>query len=124
MRLMKRWWPMMRWSSTSTFNSRPACTICSVTATSSGGTYAGTLLGRLLHHLDYWRLWAVPVSEDVAHHTAKTETLCRAAIEQFATRWCAAFERSTLGDTPDKCSVETLRQVGTLAADVLYNFSF
>lgn len=30
----------------------------------------------------------------------------------------------TLEDTPDKCSVETLRQVGTLAVDVLYNFSF
>lgn len=30
----------------------------------------------------------------------------------------------TLEDTPDKCSVETLRQVGTLAADILYNFSF
>jgi hypothetical protein len=30
----------------------------------------------------------------------------------------------TLRDTPDKCSVETLRQVGTLVADLLYNFSF
>lgn len=30
----------------------------------------------------------------------------------------------TLEDTPDKCSVETLRQVGTLLVDFLYNFSF
>ncbi len=30
----------------------------------------------------------------------------------------------TLEDTPDKCSVETLRQVGTLMVDFLYNFSF
>lgn len=29
----------------------------------------------------------------------------------------------TLGDTPDKCSQETLRQVGILVADILYNFS-
>jgi hypothetical protein len=30
----------------------------------------------------------------------------------------------TLEDTPDKCSADTLRQVGTLVADLLYNFSF
>lgn len=30
----------------------------------------------------------------------------------------------TLEDTPDKCSKETLRQVGVLVADILYNFSF
>jgi glutaminyl-peptide cyclotransferase len=30
----------------------------------------------------------------------------------------------TLEDAPDKCSVETLRQVGVLVADILYNFSF
>ncbi len=30
----------------------------------------------------------------------------------------------TLGDTPDKCSTDTLREVGTLVADLLYNFSF
>jgi glutaminyl-peptide cyclotransferase len=30
----------------------------------------------------------------------------------------------TLEDTPEKCSRETLRQVGVLVADVLYNFSF
>lgn len=30
----------------------------------------------------------------------------------------------TLEDTPDKCSAETLRQVGVLVADIIYNFSF
>lgn len=30
----------------------------------------------------------------------------------------------TLGDTPDKCSEETLRQVGTLLADFVYRFSW
>jgi len=30
----------------------------------------------------------------------------------------------TLEDTPDKCSRETLRQVGTLVTDFIYDFSF
>jgi hypothetical protein len=30
----------------------------------------------------------------------------------------------TLDDTPDKCSKETLRQVGTLVVDFLYHSSF
>jgi len=30
----------------------------------------------------------------------------------------------TLEDTPDKCSLETLRQVGAVTADMVYNFSF
>lgn len=30
----------------------------------------------------------------------------------------------TLEDTPDKCSVETLGQVGTLMVDLIYNFGF
>jgi hypothetical protein len=30
----------------------------------------------------------------------------------------------TLEDTPDKCARNTLRQVGALVVDVLYNFSF
>jgi len=30
----------------------------------------------------------------------------------------------TMGDTPDKCSRETLRQVGVLVADFLYHFPF
>ena len=35
----------------------------------------------------------------------------RPAIEQFAARWCAAFERSTLGDTPEaRAAAETERR--------------
>jgi hypothetical protein len=30
----------------------------------------------------------------------------------------------TLGDTPDKCSAETLRQVGSLLTDFIYDFSY
>ncbi len=52
-------------------------------AVSSGGTCAGTELGKLLHRLDHWRLWAVPVSDDVPHHQAETARLCQAAIAQF-----------------------------------------
>jgi D-cysteine desulfhydrase len=54
-----------------------------VMAVSSGGTYAGALLGRLLHKLDGCRLWAVPVSDDAAHHTTAVGRLCRATIERF-----------------------------------------
>ncbi len=54
-----------------------------VLAISSGGTCAGAVLGRLLHRLDHWRLWAVPVSDDVAHHQAEVTRLCQAAIERF-----------------------------------------
>lgn len=54
-----------------------------VVAISSAATYAGALLGTLLHRLDHWRLWAVPVSDDVAHHTAGVQELCAAAIERF-----------------------------------------
>ncbi|MBU0637732.1 MAG: pyridoxal-phosphate dependent enzyme [Planctomycetes bacterium] len=50
---------------------------------SSGGTYAGTLVGKLLHRLDHWRLWAVPVSDDVAYHQYAVGRLCRAAIAQY-----------------------------------------
>jgi len=55
-----------------------------VVAISSGGTYAGALLGKLLHRLDHVRLWAVPVSDDIPHHTREVGRLCRAAIEEFA----------------------------------------
>ena len=54
-----------------------------VVTTSSGATYAGLLLGQLLRRLDNWRLWAVPVSEDVPYHTAQAGELCRAAIERY-----------------------------------------
>ena len=49
----------------------------------SGGTYAGALLGKLLHQLEHWNLWAVPVSDDVAFHRREVGRLCRATIEQF-----------------------------------------
>ena len=54
-----------------------------ILAVSSGGTYAGLLLGALLHRLDHVTVWAVPVSDDVAHHQALVSRLCRATIEQF-----------------------------------------
>jgi D-cysteine desulfhydrase len=50
---------------------------------SSGGTYAGVLLGQALHHLDHWSVWAVPVNDDAAYHTRAIGKLCRAAIEEF-----------------------------------------
>ncbi len=50
---------------------------------SSCGTYAGALLGKLLHELDHITLWAVLVSDDVAYHTREVGRLCRATIEQF-----------------------------------------
>lgn len=50
---------------------------------SSGGTYAGTLLGKMLHRLEHWRLAAVPVSDDVPYHQREVGRLCRAAIERF-----------------------------------------
>ncbi len=54
-----------------------------VLAVSSGGTYAGMLLGKMLHWPAGWRLWAAPVSDDVAHHTAAVAALCRGAMERF-----------------------------------------
>ena len=50
---------------------------------SSAATYAGAALGVRLHRLEHWRLWAVPVSDDVAHHTAEVGRLCTVTIEQF-----------------------------------------
>ncbi|MBP7745088.1 MAG: D-cysteine desulfhydrase family protein [Phycisphaerae bacterium] len=52
-------------------------------AISSGATYAGLLLGRMLHRLDSWRLWAVPVSDNVAEHTAKATELCQEAVARY-----------------------------------------
>ena len=51
---------------------------------SSGGTYAGALLGMLLHELKGLRVWGVPVSDDVAYHTREVGGLCRMAAKQFA----------------------------------------
>lgn len=50
---------------------------------SSGGTYAGSLLGTLLYELTDMKLWGVPVSDDVAYHTRAIADLCRRTIEQF-----------------------------------------
>lgn len=50
---------------------------------SSGGTYAGLLLGKLAYRLEHWNLWAVPVSDDVAYHRAALGELCRRAITEF-----------------------------------------
>jgi len=54
-----------------------------VVAVSSAGTYAGALLGKLMHRLDGVEFWGVPVSDDVAYHTAEIGKLCRAAIAEF-----------------------------------------
>ncbi len=54
-----------------------------VVATSSGSTLAGLVLGKLAYRLDHWKLWGIPVSEDVLHHAANLERLCRATIEQY-----------------------------------------
>jgi D-cysteine desulfhydrase len=50
---------------------------------SSGGTYAGMLLGQWIHQLAHWNLWAVPVSDDVVHHTHTVGTLAQNAISEF-----------------------------------------
>lgn len=54
-----------------------------VLAVSSGGTYAGLLLGRWIHRLYHWNLWAVPVSDNVDFQTKNIRRLTNAAIEQF-----------------------------------------
>jgi len=64
---------------------RAGLTECDIVlALSSGGTYAGLLLGKWLHRLDHWTIHAVPVSDDVAYHKRAIAELCRAAITQFA----------------------------------------
>jgi 1-aminocyclopropane-1-carboxylate deaminase/D-cysteine desulfhydrase-like pyridoxal-dependent ACC family enzyme len=37
----------------------------------------------LLHRLDTWRLWAVPVSDDVEHQRRVVTALCRGAVQRF-----------------------------------------
>lgn len=51
---------------------------------SSGGTYAGALLGKLIYELDGLQLWGVPVSDDVAHQEQSVASLTRAAVSKFA----------------------------------------
>jgi len=65
-----------------------------VLAVSSGGTYAGLLLGALVHRLDHLKVWAVPVSDDVGYHRRNVSRLCREAIEQFGLP--AEFDESRL----------------------------
>ncbi len=50
---------------------------------SSAGTCAGVVLGKLLHGLDQWSLWAVPVSDDVGFHTKAVAELCRSTIKRY-----------------------------------------
>jgi D-cysteine desulfhydrase len=54
-----------------------------VVAVSSGATYAGLVLGWLLHGLEGLRVWAVPVSDDVAYHRESVSRLCEEVIAQF-----------------------------------------
>ncbi len=58
-----------------------ACDV--VVPVSSGGTYAGALLGTLLNRSTGVRLWGVPVSDDVAYHLREIGGLCRRAVDQF-----------------------------------------
>ncbi len=55
-----------------------------VVAISSGGTYAGALLGALLSWRPERTLWAVPVSDDVGYHAREVQRLCRASIATYA----------------------------------------
>ena len=50
---------------------------------SSGGTYAGLVLGKLQHYLDHVDVHAVPVSDDLAFHQRETQSLCEATIRDF-----------------------------------------
>ncbi len=50
---------------------------------SSCGTYAGAVLGGLLRPEQNWRIWAVPVSDDVPYHTRETLALAERAIAAF-----------------------------------------
>ena len=52
-------------------------------AVSSGGTYAGLLLGTLLLKSPPWRLHGVPVSDDVPYHQREIGRLCGDTIAQF-----------------------------------------
>ena len=58
-----------------------ACDV--IVPVSSGGTYAGAILGAELYSLKGMRLWGVPVSEDVAYHTRGIGDLCRRTVNQF-----------------------------------------
>ncbi|RMF82987.1 MAG: pyridoxal-phosphate dependent enzyme [Planctomycetota bacterium] len=69
-----------------------ACDV--VVAVSSGGTYAGLLLGVQLFQLRHVTIWGVPVSDDVAHHTRNVTGLCQAVSESF--QFPHAFDETQL----------------------------
>ncbi len=50
---------------------------------SSGGTYAGTLLGTHLNRSVDVRLWGVPVSDDIDHHKREITQLCSQTVDEF-----------------------------------------
>ena len=50
---------------------------------SSGGTYAGALLGTQLNPSAGIQLWGVPVSDDVDYHMREIGRLCRRAVDQL-----------------------------------------
>ncbi len=52
-------------------------------ATSSGGTQVGLMLGRVLMGCDNWRIFGVPVSDDVDYFHTSLRELERATVEQF-----------------------------------------
>jgi len=58
-----------------------ACDV--VVAVSSGGTFAGMVLGCKLHNAGRLRLLGVPVSEDVPHHLRWITELCQQTIARF-----------------------------------------
>lgn len=78
-----------------------ACDV--VVAISSGGTYAGALLGALMHWPPEYRLWAVPVSDDADFHAREVGRLCREAISAYGlpVEWDGAALRFICGYVGD-----------------------
>lgn len=54
-----------------------------VVALSSGGTLGGLVLGKLLHRVEQYEVWGVPVSDDVATLRQRVADLCRKTIQLF-----------------------------------------
>lgn len=98
-----------------------------VLAVSSGGTYAGMLLGKAIHQLDDWRIWAVPVSDDVAYHRRAITALCQSTIAQFELP--ASFDEGTVQlidgyvgqgyAIPYQKAIDAIRQLGRVEGIVL-----
>lgn len=66
-----------------------ACDV--VVAISSGGTYAGLVLGRRLHKLQSCDTYAVLVSDDVEHHRSFVMRLCEDAARSYGLPIAAAL---------------------------------